>query len=577
MGCAVDLDPVVAGVQRQTVPFGDAFHIRNIADHIGGQRQRFGHFLSNQRLISRAKPGDYHPSGALLGLGSRRPGCGPGPCGRPCGKTPRAGRFGWRGKSARSSNPGRPGQARRRSLYPCHSFQLANALTAATVMADPPRRPFTIIDGTGKSCMSASLDSMAPTKPTGQPIIAAGRGQLGIRPGRAGMSRDVSTSSMRQGVRRSVPWSAKNGLRPRINGKSKFSRQIKRVRRFQGFAQVLGNAMTRCRHPARMGAQRCDQLTVCVGTDAAHLQIGAGRNIQQPIAKFLRKLRQSACLIRRQPPQWRADPYHQPIARSHGPQGARTPAIDLWMLRWCRVHGVISIAAIIEFRRVCHRPAACNAWNRSRKAASAVGLASSRKATRSSRPSTTGSAPVSASGQQAEESATDLPGSHSSVPWAPICTSASTRCCQPQVKRHIGMARGAVQIVVIICPRCALAPFRLQRNQRLVGRDRAEMDLAAVNVRVLIRRAPGSKKIVAQRLRQPVKRGQIVVNGPADLLSHQLRGGIIGAGNRIALRAQFGQNGIAGGQRIQTDRMGQIVFLSRVGRDHQRNALVRIV
>src|SRR5690554_2101953 len=60
-----------------------------------------------------------------------------------------------------------------------HSARLAMALTAATVMALPPRRPLTITQGAGCTSHSASLDSAAPTKPTGQPMMAAGDGQSG--------------------------------------------------------------------------------------------------------------------------------------------------------------------------------------------------------------------------------------------------------------------------------------------------------------------------------------------------------------------------------------------------------------
>src|SRR5206468_13136487 len=59
-----------------------------------------------------------------------------------------------------------------------YSLRLANAFTAATVIAEPPRRPSTVSAGTGGSAIRAALDSAAPTKPTGQPITAAGRGQL---------------------------------------------------------------------------------------------------------------------------------------------------------------------------------------------------------------------------------------------------------------------------------------------------------------------------------------------------------------------------------------------------------------
>src|SRR6202043_2262885 len=58
-----------------------------------------------------------------------------------------------------------------------HRPALANALTAAAVMALPPMRPRTTMNGTPRgSAASASFDSAAPTKPTGMPRIAAGFG-----------------------------------------------------------------------------------------------------------------------------------------------------------------------------------------------------------------------------------------------------------------------------------------------------------------------------------------------------------------------------------------------------------------
>src|SRR6202048_2721037 len=55
-----------------------------------------------------------------------------------------------------------------------HSFSLATALRAAAAIALPPRRPRTMTLGTSALASSASLDSAAPTKPTGRPITAAG-------------------------------------------------------------------------------------------------------------------------------------------------------------------------------------------------------------------------------------------------------------------------------------------------------------------------------------------------------------------------------------------------------------------
>src|SRR5690606_33008871 len=54
---------------------------------------------------------------------------------------------------------------------------LANALTAAAVIADPPIRPRTTASGIASGLsIRASFDSAAPTKPTGMPMMAAGRG-----------------------------------------------------------------------------------------------------------------------------------------------------------------------------------------------------------------------------------------------------------------------------------------------------------------------------------------------------------------------------------------------------------------
>src|ERR1700733_1939201 len=56
-----------------------------------------------------------------------------------------------------------------------HSTSLASAFTAAAAIALPPLRPRTMMAGKPLST-SASFDSAAPTKPTGMPIMAAGRG-----------------------------------------------------------------------------------------------------------------------------------------------------------------------------------------------------------------------------------------------------------------------------------------------------------------------------------------------------------------------------------------------------------------
>src|SRR2546430_3104945 len=69
----------------------------------------------------------------------------------------------------------RAGRSRDR-VKSCHSRSLASALIAATAIALPPLRPRTTRNGTRLCDRSASLDSAAPTKPTGTPMMAAGSG-----------------------------------------------------------------------------------------------------------------------------------------------------------------------------------------------------------------------------------------------------------------------------------------------------------------------------------------------------------------------------------------------------------------
>src|SRR4051812_40529800 len=59
----------------------------------------------------------------------------------------------------------------------CGHAASLNALIAAAAMALPPRRPRTVRYGTPSfAAISASLDSRAPTKPTGNAKITAGLG-----------------------------------------------------------------------------------------------------------------------------------------------------------------------------------------------------------------------------------------------------------------------------------------------------------------------------------------------------------------------------------------------------------------
>src|SRR3546814_12970967 len=57
-----------------------------------------------------------------------------------------------------------------------HSAGLAIALTAATVIAPPPRRPSTPQPGPGARCPRACFASAPPTTPTRHPLFTSERG-----------------------------------------------------------------------------------------------------------------------------------------------------------------------------------------------------------------------------------------------------------------------------------------------------------------------------------------------------------------------------------------------------------------
>ena len=110
------------------------------------------------------------------------------------------------------------------------------------------------------------------------------------------------------------------------------------------------------------------------GPHAAHLQVGAARQLDQAVAMGLGGIGDGLGLGCVQTPAGGADTYHPPVAGLHRLQRAGAPAAD---------H---DSPAMIEFRRVTHRPASCSRWNRSRIAAKAAGLACSMKSTISGRP-----------------------------------------------------------------------------------------------------------------------------------------------------------------------------------------------
>ena len=129
------------------------------------------------------------------------------------------------------------------------------------------------------------------------------------------------------------------------------------------------------------GAQAVDQRRMAGLGDAAQLDVGAGRQVDQPIAMGAGKIGDACGLFLAQASATGADTDDIAIAGTHGAKRTWAPAFDFGA-----AHNPASSVAAIELRRVIHRPASRNAAKRSLSAASAAGLSRSMNATTSARP-----------------------------------------------------------------------------------------------------------------------------------------------------------------------------------------------
>ena len=71
MGRAVQLHPVVAGVQGQPVARGDAGDVRDIADNVSGLRQGLGHLGRDKRVVTGAEARDMKDAAHVSASGLR--------------------------------------------------------------------------------------------------------------------------------------------------------------------------------------------------------------------------------------------------------------------------------------------------------------------------------------------------------------------------------------------------------------------------------------------------------------------------------------------------------------------------
>ena len=71
MGRAVQLHPVVRGMQRQPFARGDAGDVRDIADDVSGLRQRLGHLGCHQCRVTGAEARDMKDAAHVSASGLR--------------------------------------------------------------------------------------------------------------------------------------------------------------------------------------------------------------------------------------------------------------------------------------------------------------------------------------------------------------------------------------------------------------------------------------------------------------------------------------------------------------------------
>ena len=143
-------------------------------------------------------------------------------------------------------------------------------------------------------------------------------------------------------------------------------------------------------------------------------------------------------------------------------------------------------------------------------------------------------------------------------------------CAQPEVEGHIGMTRGASEVVIAVFAVLQIAAFRLQRDQRVAAGLRGEVERAILNQRIILNRAPCVAKVIAQRLWQAGQGGVVVGKRPRNALFGQAPAKTDLRRDAIALARQPHQHVFDAGQRIKADRVGQLIVPPRIGREHQR-------
>jgi len=144
---------------------------------------------------------------------------------------------------------------------------------------------------------------------------------------------------------------------------------------------------------------------------------------------------------------------------------------------------------------------------------------------------------------------------------------------EPEIERDMGMARRAGEIVIVGFARGRIAALRLNRDDRPATCDGRELKCTVATARIILRRAPGLREIILQGLRQARERRAVVGDAPGQLLLQQCFAERLNRRNIEAGPPQIGQQRLDRRQRIEPDRMRDLMRTARVVREHERHPL----
>ena len=145
---------------------------------------------------------------------------------------------------------------------------------------------------------------------------------------------------------------------------------------------------------------------------------------------------------------------------------------------------------------------------------------------------------------------------------------------EPQMERDIGMTRRAGEIVIVRVTRIRLAALGLNRDDRSAASNRRKLERAVSTAWIVFRRAPGAYEIILQGLRKARERGAVIGHLPSKVLIEQR---LAERADRLDIEAglcEIGHQGLDRRERIEANRMRDLVRTTRIVREHDRQPLL---